>query len=108
MDAHIRADAFRRYKFDLRYSDKSDVAKMIAEVCAHPASDLRLACGLLVSWNRRTDTRNRDAALAILTATPASRARHNHHRSLTLEASLRRATDSLVTRFHRIDPECGM
>lgn len=35
-DAHISADAFRKYKFDIRYSANSEVAKIIEEVCTHP------------------------------------------------------------------------
>ena len=106
-DRAISADAFRKYKFDIRYSAKSEVAAMISQVCAHPPFDLKSACSLLVSWNRSADIHNRGAALAILMAAPVSRARHEHDWSLTPEASLRKAIDLLTAHFHRIDPEWG-
>ena len=106
-DPHISADAFRHYKFDVRYSDKSDVAKMIVEVCAHPDSDLVSACTLLKSWNRSADIHSRGAALAILMAAPVSRARHDQDWSLTPVIALHRAIDLLQSHFHRIDPEWG-
>jgi len=40
-DNAISADEFRKYKFDVRYSSKSEVAKMIAEVCAFPDESIR-------------------------------------------------------------------
>ena len=106
-DTAISADAFRKYKFDIRYSDKSEVAKMIVEVCAHPDSDLVSACALLKGWNRSTDIHNRGAALAILMAAPVGRARHDHDWSLTPVLALHRAIDLLTTHFHRMDPEWG-
>ncbi len=105
-DPHIGADAFRKYKFDIRYSAHSEVAKIIAEVCTHPETDLVSACTLLKSWNRSTDIHNRGAA-AILMSEPVSRARHDHNWSLTPVIALHRAIDQLQTHFHRIDPEWG-
>ncbi len=106
-DHAISADAFRKYKFDVSYSAKSEVAAMIAKVCMHPARDFKSACDVLTKWNLSADIHNRGAALAILMAAPVSRARHEHDWSLTPEASLRKAIDLLATHFHRIDPEWG-
>ena len=109
-DTAITAEAFREYKFDVRYSAKSEVANMIADVCGRDPgddADLRAACRLLKSWNRSADIHSRGAALAILMAQPVSRARHDHDWSLTPLASLRNAIALLKTHFGRIDPEWG-
>jgi len=107
-DVKISAESFRRYKFDVRYSAKSEVARMIAELCAHPAeADVREGCAVLTRWDRGADVHNRGAALAILMAAPVSRARHEHDRSLTPLMSLRTAMNSLKLHFGRLDPEWG-
>ncbi len=104
-DNAISAEAFRRYKFDVRYSAKSDVAKLIAELC-NPVRDAK-ACDLLTHWNLSADIHNRGAALAILTAAPVIRARHDHDWSLTPMESLKRAEQTLIDHFGRVDPEWG-
>lgn len=106
-DTRISADAFRRYKFDVGYSARSDVASMIREACTHPDADLADACRLLFAWNRSADVHSRAAALAILMAVPVSKARRDHDWSLTPAAALRKAQDDLKTHFGRIDPEWG-
>ncbi len=106
-DKSISADAFRRYKFDIRYSTQSEIVKIIGEACGTPPSDLREACQILTSWDRSSDIHDRGAALAILMAEPVSRARHDHDWSLTPDASLRHAVMNLRTNFSRIDPEWG-
>jgi acyl-homoserine-lactone acylase len=104
-DKAITADAFRKYKFDVRYSTRSDVARIIAELCS-PARDAK-ACDLLTHWNLSADIHNRGAALAILTAEPVLRARHDHDWSLTPMESLKRAEQTLLDHFKRVDPEWG-
>ena len=107
-DPRITAEAFRRYKFDLAYSERSEIAQMIAEVCAvDPGADadLKAAQGLLKAWDRRTNIHSRAAALGVLMGTAA------HHyedrpRVRPLDA-LRRAITTLKTHFGRIDPEWG-
>src|SRR5262249_42123649 len=106
-DPMITAQAFRRYKFDISYSARSEVASMIREACTHPDADLAEACKLLVAWNRSADIHSRAAALAILMAVPVSKARHDHDWSLTPAAALRKAQDALKTHFGRIDPQWG-
>jgi penicillin amidase/acyl-homoserine-lactone acylase len=109
-DTAITAEAFRKYKFDISYSTKSEVVQMIGEICrADPGgdADLKSACAILRSWNRSTDIHNRGAALAILTAQPVSRARHDHDWSLTPLVSLRNAMATLRAHFGRLDPEWG-
>jgi len=104
-DPKITAAAFRRYKFDVRYSRKSQIVKIIAELC-RPVRDPK-ACDLLTHWNLSADIHNRGAALAILTAEPVIRARHDHDWSLTPMQSLARAEQTLLDHFHRVDPEWG-
>ncbi len=74
-DPAITAEAFRAYKFDLAYSDRSDFARRIAEALkVDPGSDtdLRAAQALLKAWDRRTDVGSRAAALAVLTGTESA------------------------------------
>jgi len=104
-DPKITAAAFRRYKFDVRYSSKSEIVKIIGELC-HPVRDPK-ACDRLAHWNLSADIHNRGAALAILTAEPVIRARHDHDWSLTPMLSLARAEQTLLDHFHRVDPEWG-
>jgi penicillin amidase/acyl-homoserine-lactone acylase len=104
-DKAITEDAFRKYKFDVRYSTRSDVVKIVGELC-HPVQDAK-ACDLLTHWNMSADIHNRGAALAILTAEPVIRARHDHDFSLTPMESLKRAEQMLLDHFHRVDPEWG-
>ena len=104
-DTAIGDAAFRKYKFDVRYSAKSDVAKIIAELCS-PVRDAK-ACDLLIHWNLSADIHNRGAALAILTAEPVIRARRDHDWSLTPMESLKRAEQRLIDHFGRVDPEWG-
>jgi penicillin amidase/acyl-homoserine-lactone acylase len=106
-DASITAEAFHKYKFDFRYSDHSEVAKIIDEACRERVADLAAACGILKAWDRSAGIHNRGAALAILMAEPVSRARHEHDWSLTPAESLRHAIAGLQTHFGRIDPEWG-
>jgi penicillin amidase/acyl-homoserine-lactone acylase len=107
-DAAISADAFRKYKFDLAYSDRSDVAREIAEVIkVDPGadSDLGSAQALLKTWDRRTNIESRAAALAVMMRAGAAHS-ESHPDVLPIDA-LRRAINDLKTHFGRIDPEWG-
>jgi len=107
-DAAITAEAFRAYKFDIAYSDRSNVAKEIADVIqVDPGSDndLRAAQALLKSWDRRTNVGSRAAALAVLMSTEATHS-DSHPDVLPIDA-LRHAIATLKTHFGRIDPEWG-
>jgi len=107
-DAAITAEAFRAYKFDIAYSDRSNVAKEIADVIQVDAgsdNDLRAAQLLLKSWDRRTNVGSRAAALAVLMSTEAAHS-ESHPDVLPIDA-LRHAITTLKTHFGRIDPEWG-
>jgi acyl-homoserine-lactone acylase len=107
-DAAITAEAFRTYKFDNAYSDRSDFAREIAEVVeADPGSDSELSAAqaLLKGWDRRTNVGSRAAALAVLMGTEAAHS-DSHPDVLPIDA-LRHAIKNLKTHFGRIDPEWG-
>lgn len=104
-DKAISDTTFRKYKFDVRYSPKSEAASIIAELCK-PVRDAE-ACPILTRWNLSADVHNREAALAILTIEPVSRARHEHDTSLTPLDSLAHAKLVLKQNFSRLDPEWG-
>jgi acyl-homoserine-lactone acylase len=107
-DPHITAEAFRRYKFDIAYSARSEIAQMIAEVCAvDPGQDvdLKAAQGLLKAWDRRTDIHSRAAALAVLMGTEAHH--YDDRPQVKPIDALRHAITTLKTHFGRIDPEWG-
>jgi penicillin amidase/acyl-homoserine-lactone acylase len=109
-DASITETAFRRYKFDIAYSARSDMAKMIAQICAvHPHGDweLRAAQSILAHWDRRTNIANRGAALAVLMAEPVIHAREEGMATISPLDSLRAAMRTLKEHFGRIDPEWG-
>ena len=109
-DRAISAAAFRRYKFDLSYSLHSDVARLVAEICAiDPGKDenLRKAQDILKRWNRSTDRHNRNTALAVLTGVLAApEIPGGPWRQAPLEA-LHEAMADLKTHFGRLDPEWG-
>jgi acyl-homoserine-lactone acylase len=107
-DTAITAEAFRAYKFDLTYSDRSEFARKIAEVVTvDPGSDkdLSAAQALLKSWDRRTNVGSRAAALAVLMGTEA--AHSDSHPDVPPIDALRHAVNTLKTHFGRIDPEWG-
>jgi len=108
-DLSITAEAFRAYKFDIAYSARSDMAKLVAFVLAlDPKGDADVVAAqrLLRTWDRRTNVESRAAALAVLTALPmaddleAGRMPNPH-------GPLLAAIRSLKTHFGRIDPTWG-
>jgi acyl-homoserine-lactone acylase len=107
-DAAISAEAFRTYKFDIAYSERSDLAREIAEVInVDPGSDndLNAAQALLKGWDRRTNVGSRAAALAVLMSTEA--AHSDAHPDVPPIEALRHAIKKLKTHFGRVDPEWG-
>ncbi|HEY2783245.1 MAG TPA: acylase [Steroidobacteraceae bacterium] len=107
-DPAISAEAFRKYKFDLAYSERSDVAREIADVVkVDPGadSDLSAAEALLKAWDRRTNIGSRAAALAVMMRAEA--AHTDSHPDVPPIDALRHAINNLKTHFGRIDPEWG-
>jgi len=109
-DTAITDVAFRKYKFDIAYSARSEMAKMIAQVCAidpHGDGELRAAQWILARWDRRTNVGSRGAALAVLTAEPVIHAREEGMAPIAPLDSLRTAMKTLKEHFGRIDPQWG-
>jgi penicillin amidase/acyl-homoserine-lactone acylase len=72
LDHAVTDASFRAHKFDIAYSDRSDLARMIAQVTAiDPGADndLKTAQDVLRRWDRRTDVKSRGAALGVLMGT---------------------------------------
>lgn len=110
MDAAITDESFRRYKYDLTYSERSSVVAMIARVTAvDPKGDKDLAAAqaILKGWDRRTDVRNRGAALAALMSQPILFARTSGEAEPDPMDTLKSAITTLKTHFGRLDPEWG-
>lgn len=110
IDAAITDDSFRRYKYDLTYSERSSVAAMIAKVTAvDPKGDKDLAAAqaILKGWDRKTDLRNRGAALAALMSQPILFARTSGEAEPDPMDTLKTAITTLKTHFGRLDPEWG-
>ena len=109
-DTAITADAFRAYKFDITYSTRSDVVKMIDSLAATDPkgdADLARALAILKGWDHRTDRANRATALALLTVVPVLTARAEHRPEPAPLNALRAAMKTLTTHFGRLDPEWG-
>jgi acyl-homoserine-lactone acylase len=109
-DPRITDEAFRRYKFDVAYSARSDVARIIAMVLAlDPKGDTDIAAAqsLLRGWDRRMDIRSRAAALAISVAGPIAGAWEDRRPTPDTRATLVTAIGGLKRHFGRIDPAWG-
>jgi len=108
-DQHISATAFRAYKFDIAYSERSDMARIVAAVLALDAKgdpDIVAAQTLLRPWDRRTNIDSRAAALAVMTALPVDAAMKSGPMP-DVRPSLVKAIGTLRTHFGRIDPAWG-
>jgi penicillin amidase/acyl-homoserine-lactone acylase len=109
-DPAITAANFRKYKYDLAYSTKSDIAKEILEIEAiHPGNDadLKQAQAILAHWDRRTDIHNRGAALAVLMGMRVAPEEEGGPRKEEPLPALREAMAVLKQHFGRLDPEWG-
>jgi penicillin amidase/acyl-homoserine-lactone acylase len=118
-DSRITADTFHAYKYDLTYSDHSDLAQLIDQVIAidpgrnGDGGDVKQAQEILKRWDHRTNIANRSAALAVLMGEPMLRARKEINgkpqppSESEIMASLRETIQTLKTHFGRLDPEWG-
>ncbi len=108
-DGHITEAAFRAYKFDIAYSARSDMAKVVAAVLAlDPKGDASIVAAqkVLRDWDRRTNVDSRGAALAVLTAVPLADALKTGHVP-DVRPTLLKAITTLQVHFGRIDPKWG-
>ncbi|HWX53075.1 MAG TPA: acylase [Verrucomicrobiae bacterium] len=115
-DSRITAEKFRAYKFDLAYSDRSEVVQVVNEAIAiDPGNDtdVKQAQELLKRWDHQTNVANRSTALAILFGEPVLRRRTEikgkpqSPSQAQIMAALREAIKTLKTHFGRLDPEWG-
>ena len=104
-DPSIAAEEFEAYKYDLAYSEKSDLGKAVAMLLAVAAgadADLAAAQALFRGWDRRTNVDSRAAPLAVLTVTRLVQSPGKP----PLEV-LKTVMGELKARFGRIDPAWG-
>jgi len=104
-DPSITAEEFEAYKYDLAYSEKSDLGKALPLLLALPAgddADLTAAQDLLRGWDRRTNRESRAAALAVLTVM-----RMNQQRGTPPLEALKGVMADLKKTYGRIDPTWG-
>ena len=108
-DSSITQHEFHAYKYDLRYSQKSEMAKIISRLVAVKSDDKEVeeAQEILQSWDYNTDVRSRGAALAVLTAEPVVSAGIRGETPPDAMKKLRDAIERLHTHFGRLDPEWG-
>jgi penicillin amidase/acyl-homoserine-lactone acylase len=109
-DPSISREEFRRYKFDKRYSEKSHVAGIVAEVLAAELPDdplLAEARRVLAAWDLSADAENRGAALGILTATPVVLAELRGEEPPDTVQSFIEAARTLERHHGRVDPPWG-
>ncbi len=109
-DRAIGDAAFRRYKFDIRYSTKSEIAKVVqAILAADPKGDenLHAAQQILAKWNLSTDIHNRGAALGVLTAVRVVPEDSTKPWMEDPIAALKETIADLKLHFGRLDPEWG-
>lgn len=109
-DRSITAEEFRTYKYDLKYSDGSEMARLIDEVLQADAdgdADLGEAQRILAGWDRVADQESRGAALGVLMAEPVVRAGLQGREPPAALDTLRDAIATLKTHHGRLDPLWG-
>lgn len=108
-DASITPEEFLTYKFDVAYSPKSRMARLVAELSkVDPGADDALSDAVFVvrSWDLRADAGNRNAALPIVAAL-AMLPKAEGGEGLAAKPALYRAMDILGDGFGRMDPTWG-
>jgi penicillin amidase/acyl-homoserine-lactone acylase len=110
-DTSITREEFIAYKMDHRYSNDSNVMKMVADlkqVDAKDDKDLKAALDIVTKWDGSADIKNRGAALAIFTgqATMGGQMHDAYDREKAL-VNLKSTAEQLKTATGRIDPEWG-
>ncbi len=110
-DNSITREEFIAYKMDHRYSQDSNVMKMVADlkqVDAGGDKDLKAALDIVTRWDGSADIKNRGAALAIFTgqAVMGGQMHDAYDREKALVA-LKDTAAQLKAATGRIDPEWG-
>lgn len=118
-DESIAWEEFVAGKFDMRYSQASDVARyvrQIAEMPLAPQPEIQSAQKLLAAWDLSTDPENRAAALGVLLlyfldeeveGLKGSQLVGLEVDDDALASALEKATEWLLRHFERLDPPWG-
>ncbi|MCE9523382.1 MAG: acylase [Alphaproteobacteria bacterium] len=112
-DASITRDDFRAIKLDKIYSKASALAKLIPELIAldfskdPDAAIMAQAQDLLRRYDLSTDAANRGTALAVMTGLPIVAPTFAGKPAGDKTASLRKAVQTLMTHYGRLDPTWG-
>ncbi len=112
-DTKITADEFVGYKMDDKFSEDSNLRRLIAATLADPAirgdASLTAALQVLRGWRGDADRGDRGAALAIAFGRNALGILLNGDNAEIPEprAALRKASADLLAGFGRLDPEWG-
>ncbi|MEO1170809.1 MAG: penicillin acylase family protein, partial [Myxococcota bacterium] len=108
-DESITRDEMIAYKFDHRYSPKSQVGRLVADLQSAELGEdqiLREAQEHLRGWDLDTSADNRHAALGVITVW-RMRGSHSAPSLKAGLANLRTTAEELKRHFGRIDPEWG-
>jgi acyl-homoserine-lactone acylase len=106
-DDSITPEEFRAYKYDKRYSERSEARKIVDEVLARVApSDPELgeARAVIARWRLTTEPDDASAALAVATALPIVMAQRQGKPTPDAVESLRAAALALRANHGRLDP----
>ena len=109
-DPQITRDEFRKYKFDVTYSKRSELAALVKKVTSvDPGDDKDLAKAqdILRHWNMEATKDSRGAALGILMAEPVIHARIVKDKVPDPMDTLHDAIARLKKHFGRLDPKWG-
>lgn len=109
-DHAITREAFRTYKFDKTYSKDSALAGVVKELLAKDftGDDLMTkAQDVLRHYDMTANMQSRGAALAIMTALPVVVPTFQGKPPGDAVAALRKAAQTLMQHFGRLDPEWG-
>jgi acyl-homoserine lactone acylase PvdQ len=105
-DESITEEEFYKYKFDLQYSEKSDMTKCVREILAAPPSTdpvVREALETLRSWDLRTNAKNTGAAIGVLSVHPVLKASNNGEEPPDLLETFVKAAHELKRAHGRVD-----
>ncbi len=106
-DPSITREEFFTYKFDMRFSEDSDVASWLAQIREKPRpADAALASAYdhVLGWDLGTEPTNPAAALGVLTFFPYSEALRRGEEPPDLLDLLREASGMLRKHHGRLDP----
>jgi acyl-homoserine-lactone acylase len=105
-DPVISVDDFYRYKYDTRYSEKSDAYKLREELLNAPPSDdpvVREAIERIRAWDGDTNLENTNASIAILSMEPIVRAQLLGGDAPKITAALAERAHMMMDKYGRLD-----